>query len=84
MSRSPATVSPSPSGCGTATVASSATGRVTFKSGSRVLATATVVRGKASAKLPGLRRGKHSVRAYYSGNAGYAPSYSSLIYVTVR
>ncbi|KQX69612.1 S8 family serine peptidase [Angustibacter sp. Root456] len=68
----------------TATVASSATGRVTFKNGSRVLATATVVRGKATAKLPVLSRGRHSVRAYYSGNAGYAPSYSSLIYVTVR
>ncbi|MGN6613350.1 MAG: Ig-like domain repeat protein, partial [Angustibacter sp.] len=68
----------------TATVASSATGRVTFKSGSKVLATATVVRGKARAKLPVLSRGKHPVRAYYSGNSGYAPSYSSLIHVRVR
>ncbi len=68
----------------TATVASSATGRVTFRNGSRVLATATVVRGKAVAKLPVLSRGRHSVRAYYSGNAAYAPRYSSLIYVTVR
>ncbi len=68
----------------TATVSSAATGRVTFKNGGRILATATVVRGRAVAKLPVLSRGRHSVRAYYSGNAGYAPSYSSLIYVTVH
>lgn len=68
----------------TATVSSSATGWVTFKNGSRVLATARVVGGRAVAKLPVLSRGRHSVRAYYSGDGGYAPSYSSLVYVTVR
>ena len=69
----------------TATVSpSAATGTVTFRDGSKVLATVTVTRGKAAYRAPVLARGTHRLTATYNGSGVYNPSGSAAVSVVVR
>ncbi|MER7074068.1 S8 family serine peptidase [Terrabacter sp. NPDC000476] len=69
----------------TAKVAPTATrGTVTFRDGSKVIGTATVVSGRAVLKAPVLARGTHSVKATYNGSTSYAPSVSRVVALKVR
>jgi len=68
----------------TATITpSAATGSVTFKDGAKVLGTVPVSSGKATLTLPVLSVGKHSLRAFYSGDGTYAASTSAVRTQTV-
>ncbi|MEO7746351.1 MAG: Ig-like domain-containing protein, partial [Actinomycetota bacterium] len=60
------------------------TGFVTVREGGRALARSVPVRGRVSARLPALARGRHVLRATYDGSGVYAPSTSAPVVVTVR
>jgi subtilisin family serine protease len=69
----------------TATVSpSAASGTVTFRDGTRVLATVKVTRGKAIYWAPVLARGSHRLTATYNGSGVYNPSASAGVWVIVR
>lgn len=69
----------------TATVSPSvATGTVTFRDGSKVLATVAVSKGKAAYRAPVLARGTHKLTATYNGSGIYNPSASAAVSVVVR
>jgi subtilisin family serine protease len=68
----------------TATVApSTATGTATFRDGTRVLGTVTLVRGTAVLR-PLLARGSHSLTVTYNGSTIYNPSRSAAVSVSVH
>ncbi len=71
----------------TATVASTTTGTptgtVTFKSGSKVLGTATLVNGTATFSTTALTAGSHKITAVYGGSSNYKTSTSAGVTVTV-
>jgi hypothetical protein len=60
-----------------------ATGTVTFVEGRRVLGRAPVAKGTASIAAPALARGRHVVRAVYSGSGAYAASTSAAVTLSV-
>lgn len=69
----------------TATVSpSAATGTVTFRDGSKVLAKVVVTKGKAVYRAPVLARGTHKLTATYNGSGAYNPSASAAVSVVVR
>ncbi len=84
------TLSPSPSTFGqivtlTAVVSpSTATGLVTFYDGATVLGEAALASGRAVLNTIGLAAGTQALRAYYGGDARYAPSTSSSVTQTVN
>src|SRR5271166_5685270 len=78
------TSSPNPANLGqvvtlTATVTSGATGKVTFYDGTTILGIAAVSGGQASWSTVLLPSGARSLRAYYQGDTGHAPSGSALV-----
>lgn len=68
----------------TATVTPGATGTVTFRQGSRIIGTASVIRGRAVLRAPVLPRGRNYIRATYNGSERYNPSTSPWLVITVR
>ncbi len=62
----------------------SATGTVTISEGSRALVRGTLARGRTSLKVPVLSRGRHLLRATYSGSSVHVPSGSRVVTVVVR
>jgi hypothetical protein len=81
--------SPNPSTFGalvtlTASLTSGFTGKVTFYDGVTVLGTKAPVSGTASISTILLPAGSRKLRAYYSGDANYAPSVSSVYAQTVN
>src|ERR1700693_2107818 len=81
---------PNPSTLGAAVTLSatvtppSGTGKVTFYDGVTVLGTKALISGTASISTKLLPSGIQPVRAYYSGDATYAPSMSSAVSQTVN
>src|SRR5271168_3717336 len=78
------TSSPNPANLGqvvtlTATVTSGATGKVTFYDGTTILGVSAVSGGQASWSTVLLPSGAGSLRAYYQGDAGHAPSSSAVL-----
>ena len=59
-------------------------GIVRVKEGSKVLASARLVRGKATIKLPKLKRGKHRLAVVYLGNTVAKASASGKVTLTVK
>lgn len=59
------------------------TGKVTFRSGSKVLRTARVKNGRVGFKVKGLRKGTHKYRVVYSGNA-FVKSSMRWVRITAR
>jgi subtilisin family serine protease len=62
---------------------SGATGTVSCRDGSKVVATAVVAAGKATCTLPTLAKGTHSISAVYSGDASYAAKTSATLSLKV-
>ena len=60
-----------------------ATGTVSCRDGSRVVATVHLVGGRATCTLPALGKGSHSISATYSGDASYAARTSAATVVKV-
>ena len=67
----------------TAHIGGSATGTVTFSAGGATLGVAAVSGGFATMAVPTLSAGTHAIVATYSGDAGHAPSVSSVALLTV-
>ncbi len=67
----------------TAVVTSGATGRVTFYDGTSVLGVSTLAAGQATFTTVLLPSGTRYLHAHYSGDAAYAPSYSTALAQTV-
>ncbi len=63
----------------TATVTPGATGRVTFYDGSTILGISSISGTQATLATVMLPSGNRSLRAYYAGNATYAPSSSAVV-----
>lgn len=86
--RAPAVIAHGAGGTATVTVSGSGgvpTGRVTIRDGANVLATVTLVNGKASFALPkGLTVGTHVLTASYSGDSVFRSSSSTPVKVQVK
>jgi hypothetical protein len=73
-----ATVSASVAGSGTPT------GSVTFKDGTKTLATVSLSGGKAKIATSTLAVGKHTITAAYAGNSSFNPHTSTAVVITVQ
>jgi hypothetical protein len=60
-----------------------ATGTVSCRDGSRVVASVHLTAGRATCTLPALGKGSHSISATYSGDASYAARTSAVTVVKV-
>jgi hypothetical protein len=60
-----------------------ATGKITFMDGSSAIGSATLASGSGTLAVNTLSAGTHSLTAAYGGDAGYAPSISSAVTVTL-
>jgi Bacterial Ig-like domain (group 3) len=66
------------------TAGSVATGKVTIKDGSKVVATGRLAHGKVVVTLPKLKPGKHKLTVVYTGSPNVAAGTSKKIVLTVK
>jgi hypothetical protein len=73
-----ATIAPVAPGAGTPT------GTVTFKDGSTVIGTGTLINGVVTFKINTLKKGSHTITAQYSGDANFTGSVSLSVVVSIK